>query len=91
MKREKFSEQIDRSAKDLMRSRREGAGFLHYAYVLGVGGWLLVLPIIGGAALGRYLDGRFESGVSWTLTCIVAGVAVGVYNAWYFYVKRFEK
>lgn len=73
-----------------MKARKNRSGFLHYAYVLGVGGWLLVIPIVAGAALGRYLDNRVDGGISWTLTCTLAGVLIGLYNAWYFYVRKME-
>jgi ATP synthase protein I len=56
--------------------------------MLGVGGWLFVIPVVGGAYLGRYLDGRFRDGQSWTITFIVLGLVVGVYNFWFYYRRR---
>ncbi len=86
----KFSREVEKSAEDLSRSRREKS-FWHYASMLGVGGWLFVLPIVAGAYLGRYLDARFRGGTSWTVTCIILGLALGMYNVWYFYVRRSGK
>jgi ATP synthase protein I len=84
----KFSEDIERSARDLEKGRRERSAFWHYAYVLGVGGWLLAIPVVAGAYIGRYLD-RFRAGdISWTITCIIIGLASGIYNIWHFLMKR---
>ncbi len=45
-------------------------------------GWLLVLPPLGGALVGRWLDRRFESGVFWSVTFIFAGAALGGALVW---------
>lgn len=89
----KFSKDVGKSAKELMNARKEKGTFLHYAYVLGVGGWLLALPIVGGAYLGKYLDKKIgiSGGTSWTITFIILGIAVGFFNLWYNFMKRSQK
>jgi ATP synthase protein I len=87
MGKEKFSEEIEKSTKELMKARKEKT-FWHYASIIGVGGWLFVIPIIAGAYLGRYLDKRFVGGISWTITFIIIGIAAGIYNFWFFYMRR---
>lgn len=93
MEDKKFSEDIGKSAKELTEARKDKGGFLHYAYVLGVGGWLLALPIVGGAYLGKYLDRKMGGsvGISWTITFIIIGIAAGFYNLWYTFMKRARK
>lgn len=91
IKNKKFSEDIDKSAKELLKSRREKTSLWHYAYVIGVGGWLFVIPIVAGAYLGRYLDKKTEGGISWTITFIIIGIAIGIYNIWYFYVRKSKR
>jgi len=93
MENKNFSEDIGKSAKELMEARKDKDGFLHYAYVLGVGGWLLALPIVGGAYLGKYLDKKIgvSGGISWTITFIIIGIAVGFFNLWYTFIKRAQK
>jgi ATP synthase protein I len=93
MEDNKFSEDIGKSAKELMEARKDKDGFLHYAYVLGVGGWLLALPLVGGAYLGKYLDKKVgvSGGISWTITFIIIGIAVGFFNLWYTFIKRAQK
>jgi ATP synthase protein I len=92
MKNKKFSEDIDKSAKELLKGRKEKTSFWRYAYIIGVGGWLFVIPIVAGAYLGRYLDKKTEGGgISWTITFIIIGIAIGIYNIWHFYMKESER
>jgi ATP synthase protein I len=93
MEDKKFSEDIGKSAKELTEARKEKGTFWHYAYVLGVGGWLLALPIVGGAYLGKYLDRKMggSGGISWTITFIIIGIAAGFYNLWYTFMRRSQK
>lgn len=87
MEKKKFSNEIEKSAKELMKARKEKT-FWYYASLIGVGGWLFVIPIIAGAYLGRYLDKKLEGGISWTITFIIIGVAAGIYNFCFFYTRR---
>lgn len=91
IKDKKFLEDVDKSAKNLMKARREKSSFWHYAYIIGVGGWLFVIPIVAGAYIGRYLDKKTEGGISWAITFIIIGIAIGIYNIWYFYIRRSER
>jgi ATP synthase protein I len=88
MKKKEFSEDVERSAEQLMKARREKSAFWHYAQMLGVGGWLFAIPVVAGAYLGRYLDGKIGGNISWTLTLIIIGIAVGIYNIWYFLLRK---
>lgn len=93
MKDKRFSKGIEESARDLMEARKQKGKFWYYAQVLGVGGWLLVIPIVGGAYLGRYLDKKIGGGggTSWTITFIIIGIAIGFYNVWYTFIKRSQR
>jgi ATP synthase protein I len=84
-----FPEKIEKSVRDIVQGRKK-AGFWHYAYLIGVGGWLLALPIVAGAYVGWYLDKKFPGGVSWTITLMLLGIAVGAYNVWYFLMRNAE-
>jgi ATP synthase protein I len=86
-----FPREVDRSAREIIRARREKRTFWRYVYLLGAGGWLFVIPVVGGAYLGRYLDGKFGGqGVSWTITFLVLGLVLGVCNVWRFFTKEFR-
>jgi ATP synthase protein I len=41
-----------------------------------------------GIAIGVWLDARFESAISWTLTGLVVGVLLGSLNAWYWIQRK---
>lgn len=85
----KFPDEVEKSAKELMNARKGKNTLWHYAYVLGVGGWLLVIPIVGGAYFGKYLDKKMAEGygISWTVTFIIIGIAAGIYNVWHFLLR----
>ena len=90
MEKRKLTREVEKSAQELARSRREKS-FWHYTAILGVGGWLFVLPVVAGAYLGRFLDGKMRGGISWTITCILLGLALGLYNVWDYYNRRTGK
>ena len=86
MSPDRFSREIEAAGRKLLAGRRARPTAWRYAALLGAGGWLLVVPVVGGAYLGRWLDGRHDSGgQSWTLTLILVGLGVGVYNFWSYY------
>lgn len=50
--------------------------------------WNLVIPIVGGALLGSYLDNRGTGGTSWTLSLLVLGVIVAFSNLYNLYIEH---
>lgn len=88
MSGDRFSREIEASARKLAAARAARSEHWRQAALLGVGGWLLVVPVVVGAYLGRWLDRGREGGRSWTITLIVIGVAVGVVNFWNYYRRR---
>jgi ATP synthase protein I len=88
MKDRRFSEKVEKSAEELMKAREEKSRFWHYAQILGVGGWLFVIPVVAGAYIGRYVDKKLGGDISWTITFIIIGIADGVYNIWYFLLRK---
>lgn len=49
----------------------------------GLVGWSVAIPTVVGAALGVWLDKQYPTGhLSWTLTLLTCGVALGCWNAW---------
>ncbi|MEZ5670683.1 MAG: AtpZ/AtpI family protein [Alphaproteobacteria bacterium] len=81
----------DRAMQDAVRQRERRRDFWEKTgerslgrnlAMIGALGWLVVLPTLGGVALGRWLDDRYGTGIFWTGALIVAGVAVGSWLAW---------
>lgn len=63
------------------RGRRESAWY--GLGMFGLVGWSVAVPIVGGIALGLWIDRRWPGDVSWTLTLLLAGTVLGALNAWY--------
>ncbi len=55
--------------------------------MFGVVGWSIAIPTLIGVAAGLWIDKTFPSRFSWTLMLLVAGIALGCMNAWY-WVKK---
>ena len=51
--------------------------------MFGLVGWSVALPTVLGLLVGLWIDRTFESGRSWTLILLVAGITAGCFNAWY--------
>ena len=49
---------------------------------IGVLGWIIVAPMLGGIALGRWLDGQFDTGLFWTAPLLMVGLGLGGWFAW---------
>jgi ATP synthase protein I len=82
------AEIVGRKARRKLRARREGRRGVWFGLgMFGLVGWAVALPTVAGAAAGLWLDRRFPSRISWTLTLLFAGALLGSLNAWY-WVKR---
>jgi ATP synthase protein I len=49
---------------------------------IGVLGWIIVAPMLGGLFLGRWLDARFDSGLFWMAPLLMVGLGLGGWFAW---------
>ena len=77
-----------RKAVDLRQSRREiwaregERPLWKNLSMVGALGWLIVVPILGGLFLGRWLDEVFAAGVLFASALTFAGACLGLYLAW---------
>lgn len=76
-----------KEARKLRARRERGRGIWFGLGMMGVVGWSVALPTLAGLALGLWLDHRWPGRISWTLTVLGAGVALGCLNAWY-WIRR---
>lgn len=63
--------------------RRDGeASVARRLAQIGVLGWIIVAPMLGGVFLGRWLDARFDTGLFWTAPLLMLGLGLGGLFAW---------
>lgn len=80
---DELQRQVARQTKRLRKAERERRSLLAESAYIGTLGLLLVLPPVGGAYLGRWLDEQLEGYSShWTLSLILVGLMVGVINVY---------
>ena len=80
-----FRDSVQRDSKREQKGERERAGLFGLMLYGGTLGLLLVIPMVGGAYFGRWLDSLSpQFGTRWTVSFIILGVAAGVWNVvWY--------
>ena len=49
---------------------------------IGVLGWMIVVPMLIGVFVGRWLDQNFHSGLFWTAPLLMLGAGLGCWSAW---------
>ncbi len=77
-------EAIGRRAERKLEARRQGDRGVWFGLgMFGLVGWAVAVPTLAGIALGIWLDGRVSGQISWTLTFLFIGAALGCLNAWY--------
>lgn len=75
---------VARRAASRQRKQRQGRRTAWFGLgMFGLLGWSVAVPTLLGIAAGIWLDRRWPGQVSWTLTLLVAGAALGCLNAWY--------
>lgn len=87
---ERLKSEVQKDVERAEKAKREKRTLLAQTVYLGTLGIMLALPIVVGAYLGSWLDGKLKGySVSWTVTLILLGVFVGVTNV-YLFVKGNE-
>ena len=85
-----FAGEIGAKAARKIKARKSTQGVWLGLGMMGLVGWSVVVPTLLGAALGIWLDNHYPGKHAWTLALLVAGLAVGCLNAW-FWVAKEEK
>jgi len=80
-------ERLDKAVRTTRERRekwkREGERSLGQNLALiGALGWTIVVPTLAGLFAGRWIDSTFGTGIFWTLSLLVLGLAIGCAMAW---------
>lgn len=88
---DELRKQVERQALRMKKAELERPTLIGQTVYIGTLGLLLVLPVVGGAYLGLWLDEITEStsySVRWTISLILVGVVVGAVNVYLFLSKN---
>ena len=84
-----LGQEVGTKAARKLRARRHVTRTVWFGLgMMGLIGWSVAIPTLLGAALGIWLDQRYPGGRSWTLALLVAGLAIGCWNAWHWVSKE---
>ena len=85
VKQDELKTQVERQALRMQKAERERPTLIGQTVFVGTLGLLLVLPVVGGAYLGQWLDSLAQGySFRWTISLIVLGVMVGALNVYLF-------
>jgi len=82
---QELRKQVEQQARRMKQAEQDRPTLIGQTVYIGTLGLLFVLPVVGGAYLGHWLD-NMASGYSvrWTISLILLGVFIGMYNVYYF-------
>ncbi len=81
--------EVGAKAARKLRARRNAAHGVWFGLgMMGLVGWSVAIPTLLGAALGIWLDQHFPGKHAWTLALLMAGLALGCFNAWHWVTKE---
>ena len=78
-----FAGEIEAKAARKIKARKSTQGVWFGLGMMGLIGWSVAIPTLLGAALGLWLDRHYPGRHAWTLALLVAGLAIGCFNAWH--------
>ena len=85
---QRLEQEIERKVERKLRARQqEDRTGWFWLGMFGLVGWSIAIPTVVGIAAGIWIDNRWSTPASWTLTLLIVGVALGCLNAWY-WVKQ---
>jgi len=85
---ERLRQNIEKQARRMVQAEKDRPTLLAQTVFLGTLALLFVLPVVGGAYLGHWLDSLLAGySYRWTISLLVTGVFVGGLNV-YFYIRN---
>ncbi len=82
---QQLTKQVEKQARRMKKARQEQDTLLSQTIYLSTLGLLFIVPVIGGAYLGIWLD-NMQDGYSffWTTSMLLLGLIIGVMNVYLF-------
>jgi ATP synthase protein I len=77
-----------KAARKIKARRNAGSGVWFGLGMMGLIGWSVAVPTLLGAALGMWLDRHYPGRHPWTLALLMAGLAIGCFNAWHWVAQE---
>ena len=82
---DELKKQVEKQAQRMKQAEHDRPTLLGQTVYLGTLGLIFVLPLIGGAYLGHWLDNQLEGySMRWTLSLLMLGLIVGAVNVYLF-------
>lgn len=86
--KQRLQKQVDKQVRRIKKARHEQSSILAQTVYLGTLGLVLILPLIGGAYLGLWLDSLVDGySMRWTLSLLLLGLLIGIINV-YLLIKQ---
>jgi ATP synthase protein I len=80
-----LKKQVERQARRMKKAEAERSTLIGQTVYIGTLGLLFVLPVVGGAYLGQWLDSLATGySIRWTMSLILLGVMIGILNVYFF-------
>ena len=82
---EQLRKRVEQQARRMKQAEKDRPTLISQTVYIGTLGLVFVLPVVGGAYLGRWLDGLVEGySIRWTLSMLFLGVIIGAVNVYLF-------
>ena len=82
---EQLRKRVEQQARRMKQAEKDRPTLISQTVYMGTLGLVFVLPVVGGAYLGRWLDSLVQGySVRWTLSMLFLGIIIGAVNVYLF-------
>lgn len=82
---ERLRKRVEQQARRMKQAEKDRPTLISQTVYIGTLGLVFILPVVGGAYLGRWLDSLVEGySIRWTLSLLILGIIIGAVNAYLF-------
>jgi ATP synthase protein I len=81
---DELARRVELQAQRMQQAERDRPTLLAQTVYLGSLGLMFILPVVAGAYLGHWLDGKLAGySMRWTLSLLFAGIVIGGFNVYW--------